>query len=65
MAYEGMRVTCLLLSSNDRRVRRKVSPNSIHALAEKYGYAARAGSRQTVRGDFGIAEWLTLLGHVP
>jgi hypothetical protein len=40
----------------------KVSPDAIYALAEKYGFAAPAGSRKTVRGDFGIGVWLTLLG---
>ena len=43
----------------------KVSPEAIHALAGKYGYAATAGERKTVRGDFGIGVWLTLLGCAP
>ena len=43
----------------------KVSPEAIYALAEKYGFAAQAGSRKTVRGDFGIGVWLTLLGTAP
>jgi hypothetical protein len=41
----------------------KVSAQAIYRLAEEYGYAAEAGERQTVRGDFGIAVWLTLLAH--
>jgi hypothetical protein len=43
----------------------KVSPDAIYALAEKYGFAAEAGNRKTVRGDFGIGVWLTLLGTAP
>jgi hypothetical protein len=43
----------------------KVGPDAIFDLAEKYGYAAVAGKRKTVRGDFGIALWLTLLGCAP
>ncbi len=43
----------------------KVSPEAIYALAEKYGFAAEAGDRRTVRGDFGIGVWLTLLGNAP
>lgn len=39
----------------------RVTPEAIFALAEKHGFAATAGKRQTVRGDFGIAVWLTLL----
>jgi hypothetical protein len=42
-----------------------VSPDAIYALAEKYGFAALAGERETVRGDFGIGVWLTLLGKAP
>lgn len=41
----------------------KVSPDGIYKLAEKYGYAALAGKRKTVRGDFGIGVWLALLGN--
>jgi hypothetical protein len=40
----------------------KVSSDAIYGLAEKYGFAAKAGNRKTVRGDFGIGVWLTLLG---
>ena len=43
----------------------KVTPDAIHALAKKHGYAATAGERKIVRGDFGIAVWLTLLGRAP
>jgi hypothetical protein len=43
----------------------KASPDAIYALAEKYGFAAKAGNRKTVRGDFGIGVWLTLLGTAP
>ena len=39
-----------------------VSPDAIYALAKKHGFSAMAGSRKTVRGDFGIGVWLTLLG---
>jgi hypothetical protein len=42
----------------------KVSPEAIYELASKYGYSAMATKRQTVRGDFGIAVWLMLLGTV-
>jgi hypothetical protein len=42
----------------------KVSPGVIYDLASKYGYSAMAAKRQTVRGDFGIAVWLMLLGTV-
>jgi hypothetical protein len=40
----------------------KVKADVIYDLASKYGYAAQAGERKTVRGDFGIGVWLTLLG---
>jgi hypothetical protein len=40
----------------------KVTPEAIYELADKYGYSATAGNRKTVRGDFGIGIWLTLLG---
>ena len=43
----------------------KVSADAIYELASTYGYAATAGERQTVRGDFGIGVWLTLLGVAP
>lgn len=43
----------------------KVSPDVLYALAEKYGFAALAGTRKTIRGDFGIGVWLTLLGTAP
>jgi hypothetical protein len=43
----------------------KVTPKAIYALSDKYGYAASAGERQTVRGDFGIGAWLTLLARAP
>lgn len=42
----------------------KVSSQAIYELASKYGYSAMATKRQTVRGDFGIAVWLMLLGTV-
>ena len=41
----------------------KVGPEALFDLAEKYGYASVAGARKTIRGDFGIALWLTLLGR--
>ena len=41
----------------------KASPDALFQLAKKYGYASTAGARQTIRGDFGIAVWLTLLGR--
>lgn len=41
----------------------KVSADAVFRLAEAYGYASVAGKRNTVRGDFGIALWLTLLGR--
>jgi hypothetical protein len=43
----------------------KVSPEALFDLATTYGYASVAGSRNTIRGDFGIALWLTLLGRAP
>lgn len=39
-----------------------VGPKALFEVAEKHGAAAMAGQRQTIRGDFGIAVWLTLLG---
>lgn len=42
-----------------------VSPNAVYELASRYKYAAVAGDRMTVRGDFGIGLWLTLLGLAP
>ncbi|MFF4411941.1 hypothetical protein ACFYY8_05375 [Streptosporangium sp. NPDC001559] len=42
-----------------------VDGSSVHSLAQKYGFAAEAGNRSTVRGDFGIAVWLTLLAKAP
>jgi hypothetical protein len=41
----------------------KVSAGAFYDLAESYGQSASAGARQTVKGDFGIAVWLTLLGR--
>jgi hypothetical protein len=41
----------------------RVSPEAIYRIAEEHGFAAAAGERQTVRGDFGIALWLTLLAR--
>jgi hypothetical protein len=41
----------------------KVSADAVYKLAEQFGFAAMAGSRKTVRGDFGIAMWLTLLAR--
>jgi hypothetical protein len=43
----------------------KVTPKAMYSLSDKHGYAASAGERQTVRGDFGIAVWLTLLARAP
>ncbi len=43
----------------------KVSPEALFDLAKSYGYASVAGHRNTIRGDFGIALWLTLLGRAP
>jgi hypothetical protein len=43
----------------------KVSADAIYDLANEFGYAATAGDRKTVRGDFGIGVWLTLLGVAP
>lgn len=43
----------------------KVSPDTLFDSAKKYGFASVAGTRKTVRGDFGIALWLTLLGRAP
>ncbi len=43
----------------------KVSPERVYEQAQKYGFAAEAGSRKTVRGDFGIGLWLTLLARAP
>jgi hypothetical protein len=43
----------------------KVNPDGIYAVAGKHGYAATAGERKTVRGDFGIGVWLALLGRAP
>jgi hypothetical protein len=40
----------------------KVSPEVLFNIADKHDFAALAGERQTIRGDFGIAVWLTLLG---
>ena len=42
-----------------------VSPDALFDLANSYGYASVAGDRKTIRGDFGIALWLTLLGRAP
>mgnify|MGYP001163411336 FL=1 len=41
----------------------KVTPDALFDLAQKHGYASTAGARRTIRGDFGIALWLTLLGR--
>jgi hypothetical protein len=43
----------------------KVSADAVYALAKRHGFAAEAGKRQTVRGNFGIAVWLTLLAFAP
>jgi hypothetical protein len=43
----------------------KVSPEVFFDVASKYGYSAIAGKRKVVRGDFGIAVWLTVLGKAP
>jgi len=42
-----------------------VSADALYELAADYGFAAMAGQRKTIRGDFGIAVWLTLLGKAP
>jgi hypothetical protein len=41
----------------------KASADSVFDVANEHGFAAVAGERKTVRGDFGIAVWLTLLAH--
>jgi len=43
----------------------KVTANALYDAAKPYGFAAAAGNRQTIRGDFGIGVWLTLLGAAP
>lgn len=43
----------------------KVSEKSLYDVATEYGYAAQAGKRKTIRGDFGIGVWLTLLAVAP
>jgi hypothetical protein len=43
----------------------KVSPGVFFDVASKYDYSAIAGERKVVRGDFGIAVWLTVLGKAP
>jgi hypothetical protein len=43
----------------------KVSPDAIFKLAQAHSFGAVAGERKTVRGDFGIAVWLMLLGYAP
>jgi hypothetical protein len=40
----------------------QVGPKALFEVADSHGAAAMAGQRQTIRGDFGIAVWLTLLG---
>jgi hypothetical protein len=40
-----------------------VSPEALYSVALEYGFAAAAGERKTVRGDFGIAVWMTLLAR--
>ena len=42
-----------------------VTPDGFFNIAERYGFAATAGDRRTVRGDFGIGVWLMLLGCAP
>jgi hypothetical protein len=39
-----------------------VTQDAMYDLASRYRYAAVAGKRKTVRGDFGIGVWLSLLG---
>jgi hypothetical protein len=41
------------------------SPDSLFSEADARGFAANAASRKTIRGDFGIALWLTMLGKAP
>ena len=41
----------------------KISSEAVFAQAKAYGFACVAGKRNTVRGDFGIALWLTMLGR--
>lgn len=43
----------------------KVTPDNLFDFAKNKGYASTAGTRKTIRGDFGIALWLTLLGRTP
>jgi hypothetical protein len=43
----------------------RAGPDALYRLAERYGFAGRAGERSTIRGDFGIAVWLTLLARSP
>ena len=43
----------------------KVSPETVYTLGKEYGYAAQAGQRRTLRGDFGIALWLAALAFAP
>jgi hypothetical protein len=43
----------------------RAGPDMLYRLAERYGFAGRAGERATIRGDFGIAVWLTLLARSP
>jgi hypothetical protein len=40
-----------------------VTAESIWELAKDHGFAGTAGERMVVRGDFGIAVWLTLLAR--
>jgi hypothetical protein len=42
-----------------------VGEELLHDLATEYGYAGKAGERLTIRGDFGIGVWLTLLAVAP
>lgn len=41
----------------------KVGEDAVYEVATKYGFSAVAGTRKEVRGDFGIALWLTLLAR--
>jgi hypothetical protein len=43
----------------------KVTAEALYDAAKPYGYAATAGNRKTIRGDFGIGVWLMLLGFAP
>lgn len=41
----------------------RVSSEALWLVAKEYGFAGTAGERLTIRGDFGIGLWLTLLAR--